>query len=252
MARKKKLVVQRNIDELDFFDLIRIVKKRGRGSAIESNLAYAEIEIRMRPKILLIVNQFYIAGLSKDDLYQEALFALRYKAIPDYRKNKSADGTSYPFNKFAILCIRRHLSTILKTAYQNKKRALNTSISLDQDRRHEHQDNLTLSDILPTTEGSLLEEIQDKEHVKILFGRLYQRLSPLEKKVFCLYAQNHSYEEMAEILKNFGKEYDTKRIDNALTRIKSKGKIVLEQYQRESEGRNKNDGKSSPDGNNRF
>ena len=242
MRKSSKKVIAKNVSDLDFFELLVLVKKTGKKAAKKRDSAYEEIEYRIRSKIMIIVNQFYISGCSKDDLYQESLYALRYKAIPDYRKNRSADGSSYPFDKFAALCIRRHLSTLLKTSYQNKRRTLSTSISLDQDRSHSDNDNLMLSDILPQTEGNVLEDLQKKEFYRILFGQLYEKLSDLEKKVFSLYAQSNSYEEMAKILKKYNKSYNTKAVDNALTRIKIKAKQVYDHYQRiidEKEKKNK-------------
>jgi DNA-directed RNA polymerase specialized sigma subunit len=46
---------------------------------------------------------FYVAGHSSEDIYQEGLYALSTKAIPDYDIEKG------PFLSFAKLCIRRHI-----------------------------------------------------------------------------------------------------------------------------------------------
>ena len=116
---------------------------------MKSDLAFDKLAEMLHPKIQQLVYKFKIPGLSSGDLYQEALFALRFKAIKDYDYSRSDMQEISPFDKFAALCIRRHLSTKLKSSWQNKNRVLNSSISLDQDRSAKgSEDNLFLSDIL--------------------------------------------------------------------------------------------------------
>ena len=124
---KKKAKKSVPMSEMEFSDLVDIVRSRGRVDKKKVNDAYNEIHYRMRSKIGYLVHKFYIPGHNADDINQEALFALRYKAIPDYRKEVIGRNGPYPFDKFAVLCIRRHLSTLLKTCYQNKQKTLNTS-----------------------------------------------------------------------------------------------------------------------------
>jgi DNA-directed RNA polymerase specialized sigma24 family protein len=124
-ARKKEKYTG-PIKELPYDILVDIIRNKGKVSKEEVNEAYNEIEHRIKGKIIYIVNQFYIPGCNFDDIYQEALFALRFKAIIDYRKEKIGKKGPYPFDKFAILFIRRHLSTLLKSSFQNKRKALNT------------------------------------------------------------------------------------------------------------------------------
>jgi RNA polymerase sporulation-specific sigma factor len=225
------------IEGLDYKDLIEIVKGRARKD--RKNFAYEEIEKRMKLKVFYITRQFYIPGLNVDDIFQEALFALRFKAIPDYDESKSSSGIPYPFDKFAILCIRRHLSTLLKSSFQNKRKTLNTSLSLDQDRGSYEDDNLYLVDILPVTEGSIIEEITNKEYYKDLFNKLYEKLSKLEKEVFVLYTYKYSYEDINKKINKVYKKRGSKRkiniksIDNAISRIKQKGKEIINNYEEE-------------------
>jgi RNA polymerase sporulation-specific sigma factor len=225
------------VEDLKYEDLVEIV--RGKGRDKRRNHAYNEIERRTKIKINYIVRQFYIPGLNSDDILQEALYALRFKAIPDYDKTRGEGDNPYPFDKFAILCIRRHLSTILKSSFQHKRKALNVSLSLDQDRGSNEDENLFLSDIISQTNGSMLEIIGDKEYHKSLFTKLYQKLSKLEKDVFVLYTYRYSYDEITDkinrICKKKGskKRVNVKSIDNALSRVKAKGKEVFDRYKEE-------------------
>jgi len=240
-AKKKtnKKVVP--ISELDFPDLVDIVRSRGRADKRRVNAAYDEIVYRMKTRIGYLVHKFYIPGHTTDDINQEALFALRYKAIPDYKKEVIGRNGPYPFDKFAVLCIRRHLSTLLKTCYQNKQKTLNTSLSLDQDRNESTEEALFLVDIIPRTDGTILEELGDKEYHNFLFNKLYERLSKFEKQVFLLYAQRYSYEEIAILIKKKAKKDGTKNqkkkikdivksVDNALSRMKQKAKEVFQKF----------------------
>ena len=57
-------------------------------------------------------------------------------------------------------------------------------------------------------------------------------LSDFEKKVLALYAQRYSYEEIADTLNRSemeSKEVKIKGVDNALSRIKMKAKMVVDE-----------------------
>jgi RNA polymerase sporulation-specific sigma factor len=233
MAKSKKKLVE--LKTLDYLDLIKIVKSKSKKKQVVANDAYNEIERRIKPKIMYIISQFYIPGCNSDDVCQEALFALRFKAIPDYDPSRGNFGP-YPFDNFAILCIRRHLSTLLKSSFQNKKKALNTSISLDKNRNRDSVDMLFLVDIITDGNSSISDELQDKEYYVNLFSRLLKKLSKFERKVFILYTHKYSYEEITKIIndnyksKKMKKRINVKGVDNALSRIKIKGKITFEKF----------------------
>jgi len=236
MAKSKRAnkTIKGPVQDLEDYLLVEII--RGKGKENRKNCAYNEIEKRIRSKIFYITRQFYIPGCSSDDVLQEALYALRYKAIPDYDGTKGRGDTFYPFDKFAALCIRRHLSTLLKSCFQNKRKTLNTSLSLDQDRTNLSDDNLHLSDIIPRTEGTVDSLLGDKEYYNNLFKKLFMELSVMERRVYKLYIRKYSYEEISDIINKFYKKNkirkraDKKSIDNSISRIKQKGKKVFEKY----------------------
>lgn len=222
------------IEKLKYEELVEVVRGNGRQS--RKNLAYDEIQKRIKVKIGYIVRQFYIPGFNFDDILQEALYALRFKAIPDYNETRGSGDKPYPFDKFAILCIRRHLSTLLKSSFQNKKKALNTSLSLDQDRGSHDDENLYLIDIIPKTDSSVVDSLGDKEYYRNLFNRLYCKLSKLEKNVFVLYTYKYSYDEITDKInrdyknKDKRKKVNVKSVDNALSRIKIKAKEIFDKH----------------------
>ena len=223
---------QRKKDVLRYIELVKIVRKSK--SKKQSDHAYNEIFRMMKQKVEQISYSFKIPGMKYDDILQESLFALRFKAIKDYDPKRSNYEAISPFDKFAILCIRRHLSTKLKSSYQNKSVVLNQACRLDQDRNKSSisDDVLVLADILPHTKKDILTQLNDKEYSKILFSKLFEQLSQFEKEVFVLYSQKYSYEEIIRKL-NKKKEYKEKRekaIDNARSRIVAKAKEVYVKY----------------------
>lgn len=247
MAKSQKKCFKKIVPlkDLDFPDLVDIVRSRGRVDKQRVNAAYNEIYRRMQTKISYLVHKFYIPGHTTDDINQEALFALRYKAIPDYNKEVIGRNGPYSFDKFAVLCIRRHLSTLLKTCYQNKQKTLNTSLSLDQDRNESSDDALFLVDILPKVDGDVMTDLGNREYHNFLFNKLFGKLSKFEKKVFLLYAQKYSYEEIAELIKCKAEKDGTinakkdvkdiiKSVDNALSRMKQKAKEIFYKYSDEN------------------
>ena len=232
-----------------YIDLIESIRKSKKKSKIDQ--AFNEIVSMLDPKIKQIVYQFNIAGHDSNDIYQESLCALRYKAIKDYDQTRGSGEGPYPFDRFAILCIRRHLSTIRKASYQNKKRALNFSVSLDQDRNNipgggsgSLDEFISLSEIYPQTEGTILDTVERKEYYKYFFEELFPKLSSFEKEVFVLYLKKHSYEQITKIINKRNvkagiKRITVKSIDNSIMRIKGKTRKIRDIIMQEAEDREK-------------
>lgn len=215
---------------LRFVELVEKVRKSR--SKEKSNAAFEEIVKLMRTKLEQISHKFQIPGFSHDDIFQESLFALRYKAIKDYDMSRSTQSIVSPFDKFAVLCIRRHLSTKLKSAYQNKQKVWISSVSLDQDRNSSSsEESLFLVDIMTDSEDTILDNLEDKEYYKNLFSILYEKLSDFEKRIFRLYRQKLSYSEITKkINKADGTRIKVKSVDNGLSRIKLKAKDVFKKH----------------------
>lgn len=248
MARTKKVLEEIKSIELSkeekAEDRDKIVKKfvklvvevKNGKNKERADEAFNEIIELMKSKIMYLAYTIHIPGHRIEDIYQEALFALRYKAIKDYDKKRSLKKDISPFDTFALLCIRRHLSTKLKASYQRKQRALNYSISLDQDRSAKGADNsIVLSEIVPSLDLDEFSKIKNKDTFSRLVKSLWDKMSYLEKKVFILYKQGLSYEEIRKNM-NKGKRKDkinTKSIDNALMRLKQKATEIYKQFYKE-------------------
>lgn len=236
----KRVEIIAPIEELENEMLVEIV--RGKFSKDKKEKAYIILESRVCDKIFYIVRQFFIPGLSEEDIKQEALYALRFKAVTDFAYKIGRNGERYPFDKFAILCIRRHLSTVLKESFQNKKKTLNTSISLNQERGDDNGEGLFLIDIFPSPNSDTAERISDKEYYLFLFKKLMIELSNFEKQVFILYTKRYSYKEMNKLInrhyknKNIKKRINIKSIDNSISRIKQKAQEIYDIQIRKEKG----------------
>jgi RNA polymerase sporulation-specific sigma factor len=234
-SQTEKEILEKEQRMLTFIKLVSIVKDSKDKEKVDE--AFSEIVEMMKQKIKQLSYKIKIPGCGIDDLYDEALFALRYKAIQDYDQKRSTRQEISPFDNFAVLCIRRHLSTKLKASFQSKQRVLNHSISLDQDRSSSDtsNDSVVLSDIITKNNGTILSDLNKKEDFRILENSLWQRMSSLERNVYLLYRDNLSYEEIAKRIYNKKgiTKSDTKSIDNSLSRIKIKAKWIYQQYFKE-------------------
>lgn len=211
-----------------------VIKMQKAKSDSEKDRLFKEIMDRIDPLIKRIVGKFNIPGYHQDDLYQEALYAVRFKAISDFDTRRIIGDDFVGFEKFAALCTKRHLSTLLKTSFQNKKAALNTSVSFTN--ANHFKDDFDFSSILADGNENFSSKIERIESLRQAVGELFSQLSNFEKKVLALYAKRMSYQEIADFI-NSDKEsvknksyikVNIKGIDNALSRIKTKARQILE------------------------
>ena len=155
------------------------------------------------------------------DIYQEALIALRFKAIPGFKRNKGMS-----FLNFAKMCIRRHLITLLHASRNRKKDySINQAISIDSSpaSNNDSDDKGTFSNIIPDSAPIADEQYETSEAYEVTLDKLSQSLSEFEKTVLEEYLKNESYTDIAKnVSKKLQKGYNEKSIDNALFRIRNK------------------------------
>tara|TARA_B100001564_G_C20479715_1_gene596519 strand:- start:457 stop:804 length:348 start_codon:yes stop_codon:yes gene_type:complete len=107
-------------------------------------------------------------------------------------------------------------------------------MSLNQESsRSSGDEELSLINIIDSGDAPIIDQIEDREYYMDLMTKLLKSLSPFEKEVFLLYAQRYSYEEIADLIneKRVKVKINIKGVDNALSRIKHKAKIILVQYE---------------------
>lgn len=179
--------------------------------------AFVELQSHVEFYVKLFGNKYRIPGCDSDEIEQECWIALRTKAIEDFNPQRGK------FKSFAILCIRRHLFSIIKGNNQHKRRVLNESLSLDEDRSDEGE-NLSLASLIVREEPAADEAVANDEDFLLKQAKLVQRLSRLEKEVFKLYLQQMHYDEIVTEIRRImpSRPINKKTIDNGLQRIRSK------------------------------
>ena len=197
-----------------------------------SDYEYERILLYMHSYLVnVVLKQFpYIRGMDHSDTYQEALIALRFKAIPNFKTGKGMS-----FLNFAKMCIRRHLITILN-ASKNRQRdqSINRAVSLDSPvTPGDDQPNNTFANLIPDENSPVDEATEQKEAISVTKMTLMDSLSDFEKMVLEEYLTNASYKEIGRnITERMGEDYSeleisekikrNKAVDNALWRIRKK------------------------------
>ena len=162
----------------------------------------------------------YILGGDTEDLIQEGMIGL-FKAVRDYDFGRDAG-----FSTLATLCISRQMYTAVQASGRKKHMPLNTYISLSGETTHtdEQKENVSLENVLQSGQLSDPEKMLiDRENVEYIEQMIQSRLSSFEKQVLDLYLTGMGYVEIAKVLGR-----DEKSTDNALSRLKSKLRKVIE------------------------
>lgn len=162
-----------------------------------------------KDRVKKLARAYFLVGGDTDDLIQEGMIGL-YKAIRDYDSQKGKGN----FTAFADMCINRNMQTAVKTALRNKHRALNESLSLNNETDGEEE---FINYIIDEHADNPLDVLLKDEQLRDFRTFIQNDLSKLEKKVLMEYLEGHSYSEIAAKL-NKG----TKAVDNTLQRIKKK------------------------------
>lgn len=160
----------------------------------------------------------FILGGDNDDLIQEGMIGL-FKAVRDYDAGRDAS-----FHTFAELCIARQMYTAIEASQRKKHAPLNSYVSIDDDNSEygEGSDGYLQGVLMAITEESPEDIIIDEENARRLESVIMEALSPLERKVLNLKLTGMGYAEIARVIGR-----DEKSTDNALVRIKSKVKKVI-------------------------
>ena len=174
---------------------------------------------RYMPMVKKEAKPLYLKGADEEDLIQEGMLGL-FQALRDYDGDAGAS-----FKTFAALCVRRQLFSAVESASRRKHEPLNTAVSYDV---HEMPGTAETGDapdveLLPS-EGTNPEETYiTEESSRRLMEDIRRRLSPFERQVFDRYLGGMNYRVIAVQLGR-----DPKSIDNALQRIRSKTRALLD------------------------
>ena len=157
------------------------------------------------------VSKYYVKGMEKEDLEQEASIAF-LDCIKTYNPEENDN-----FQAFASLCIERRLITLLSSSQRQKNIVLNTSLSLNDVISNTDEYNMFFLDVLESDEDTTEEKLIKHERIRDLKEKTKLVLSIFEQDVLEEHLKGYSYNEIAV-------KFDTneKAIDNAMQRIRNK------------------------------
>lgn len=154
-------------------------------------------------------------GIEMSDLIQEGMVALN-NAMRQFNSSKEAT-----FYTYAINCIERKMINVVANSKRLKHKVLNESISFELTSNDE--DMLTLENLFFNENENPEIMISSKENEEELVKKIKFALTDFENQVFDLKYNGFEYKEIASIL-----DKDIKSIDNAIQRIKTKIKKIIQ------------------------
>lgn len=172
---------------------------------------------KYKPLIVGLAKKIYgmaqNTGFDLNDLVQEAMIGFS-TAINTFDENKDTT-----FFTYAKTCIERRLYSLIKSASRFKHQLLNESYSVED----LATDSRSLENLLEDSASNPETKLIDDENTRELIKNIQKTLTNLESAVFELKISGFTYKEIAEIL-----DKDSKSIDNAISRIKTKVQKYLD------------------------
>lgn len=171
---------------------------------------------KYRPLIYGIATRMYKdnLGLDINDLVSAGMIGFSV-ALNTYNEHKDT-----LFFTYARKCIESRIATLLKSAKRKKYHVLNNSISVEA---LEEEFNIDLEKLVGDEKVNPERIMVDNENVYELILGIKKDLTNFESEVFDLKRNGFNYKEIAEAL-----GVDSKKVDNAIQRIKVKMKNYLE------------------------
>lgn len=190
------------------------------GNEEAMQILYEKYDPYIQSKAKKLLHSTSNIGLDLNDLIQEGMIALN-EAIKSFKPSKDAT-----FYTFATTCIDRRMISSMIGAQRLKHKILNESISIEQELND--GSNISLENMVVNKETDPENVVLSLEREQTLLGRVKEVLTDFEYQVFELKYHNFPYREIAQIL-----DKDSKAIDNALQRIKSKVSQILKELKKE-------------------
>lgn len=203
-----------NYKDYNDFELISYIRE----SSEEANEIIFE---KYKPLIVSLatkmVNYSPNLGLEINDLIQEGMIGLS-TAINAFNENDEAS-----FYTYAKTCIERKIISTMIAAKRQKHKILNESMSIEL---YTDDNNTSIIDALVVDNSYNPENVifQTENELKLI-EEIRKELTPLEEQVFDLKISGFKYREIADIL-----DKELKVIDNALNRLKTKVKNILQKH----------------------
>lgn len=168
--------------------------------------------------ISYLSDKYYCFGEDFDDFKQAGMMGL-FMSIKNFNPEM-------PFRPFAMLCIKRNMINLIQSNDNRTNEILNHSARFLQQTNEEDEHVDDLKDVNALEARTVDEKTENINKIKKEFMKL---LTPLESRVFLEYIRNQSYAEIrTEIRKKTKREISLRSIDNALERIRRKGRMAAE------------------------
>lgn len=162
---------------------------------------------RYRPLALGLARDYFIVGADRDDVRQEAMYAL----VLGLRAYDPARGDRETFLR---LVIRRWLWTSIRGATRAKHRPLNESLRVIESPEDGEIDAV---DAMACPASDVVEILEDRRRLRALVDALVEDASEMERSAALALARGLTYRETAETLGT-----SEKAVDNARARLRGK------------------------------
>lgn len=194
----------------DDYELLYLVSENNEEA---KDILYKKYENLVSIKVKRNYPFFKKYGVDYNDLLQEGMLGF-IKAINKYQDNKNTE-----FATFANKCIDLQLKTYKRTISNNKHRALNTSISVNNT---EEEEKSIINFIKDKADKNPETMVFNREKIKDINKVIDTKLTDLEKKVLLLKSSGCSHKEISEKLNITVKsaEHAYKRAKNKLENVK--------------------------------
>lgn len=179
--------------------------KQGNSDAMECLI------LRYRYLVTSIAHSYFLSSGDTEDLVQVGQIAV-FRAITTF-------SGKVDFKYYAYKCVKNAVISAIKKANTLKNQPLNNYISLSGLVGFDDDKNELIADSKTDPEVNYLYAESEKE----LFDKIKESLSKFENDILTLYLKGYTYTEIGIKLNK-----NTKSIDNALQRVKSKLLVVLE------------------------
>lgn len=158
-----------------------------------------------------ICRRFYIAGGTRDDLFQEGMIGL-LEAFRSFDESKGEIGDEN-FKHYATTCIRRQIIDAIKHANTKKNQPLNSSIPILMKNDEDEEFEISEIGMAEGPEEAYISKEKQEERIALLKNRL----SKFENLVLELYLGGMSTKDIAATT-----GHTTRSITNTIQRIKNK------------------------------
>ena len=203
-----------NYKDYNDFELISYIRENSEEANEIIFEKYKPLIVSLATKM---VNYSPNLGLEINDLIQEGMIGLS-TAINAFNENDEAS-----FYTYAKTCIERKIISTMVAAKRQKHKILNESMSIEL---YTDDNNTSIIDALVVDNSYNPENVifQTENEIKLI-EEIRKELTPLEEQVFDLKISGFKYREIADIL-----DKELKVIDNALNRLKTKVKNILQKH----------------------